>query len=120
MSERDLKRIAVLTEVLSGRRTVAEAAAVLAISERHAYRLLARYEDGGGAELIHKARGQVSNRRVNAGIRQYAVDLVKTRYAGFGPSPATEMLLNEHSLKISRETLQTHVSAVRLWTVISG
>jgi hypothetical protein len=34
MSERDLKRVEVLSEVLAGRRTVAAAAAVLAISER--------------------------------------------------------------------------------------
>jgi hypothetical protein len=49
MSERDLQRIEVLTEVLAGRRTVAAAAAVLAISERQMYRLLAKYEDGGGS-----------------------------------------------------------------------
>lgn len=41
MSERDLQRIEVLTDVLAGRRTVAAAATVLAISERQMYRLLA-------------------------------------------------------------------------------
>ena len=51
---------------------------MLNVSVRQAQRLLARYDDGGGAELIHKARGQTSNRSVNAGIRQHAVDLVKT------------------------------------------
>ena len=44
MSERDLRRIEVLSEVRTGRRTVAAAAAVLAVSERQTYRLLARYE----------------------------------------------------------------------------
>ena len=34
MSERDLQRIAVLIDVMAGRRTVVSAAAVLAISER--------------------------------------------------------------------------------------
>lgn len=45
MSEHDLRRIEVLSEVRSGRRTVA-AAAVLAVSERQAFRLLAGYERG--------------------------------------------------------------------------
>jgi len=36
MSERDLRRIEVLSEVRTGRRTVAAAAAVLAVSERQA------------------------------------------------------------------------------------
>ena len=44
MSESDLKRIEVLSDVRSGRFTVAGAAAVLAVSESQAYRLLARYE----------------------------------------------------------------------------
>ena len=115
MSERGLKRIEVLSEVLRGRRTVAAGAAVLAISERQAYRLLARYEAGGGAELIHKARGHTSNRSVNAGIRRYAVDLVKTRYADFGPTLATEVLLDKHQLRIGRETLRRWMVAEGLW-----
>jgi hypothetical protein len=65
----------------TGQRTVAAAAAVLAVSERQAYRLLARYERDGGSGLIHKARGRTSNRSRNEGIRKYAVELVKTKYA---------------------------------------
>src|SRR5712672_1312237 len=64
MSERDLKRIEVLTEVLAGRRTVVSAAAVLALGVRQTFRLLARYQDGGGGALIHKARGRTSNNRL--------------------------------------------------------
>jgi len=70
MSERDLKRIEVLSEVRTGRRTVGAAAAVLAVSERQTYRLLARYERDGGSGLIHKARGRASNRSWNEGIRR--------------------------------------------------
>src|SRR5277367_5485933 len=115
MSERDLKRIEVLSDVRTGRRTVAAAAAVLAVSERQAYRLLAKYEDGGGSALIHKARGRQSNRRLNAGIRKYAVELVRTRYADFGPTLATEVLLEKHSLRVGRETLRRWMIAEGLW-----
>ena len=81
MSERDLRRIEVLSDVRVRRRTLAAAAAVLAVSERQASRLLARYEADGGSALIHKARGRTSNRSRNEGVRKYAVELVKTRYA---------------------------------------
>jgi hypothetical protein len=57
MSERDVRRIEVLTEVLSGRRTVASAAVVLAITARQVNRLLIRFREDGGAGLIHKGRG---------------------------------------------------------------
>ena len=115
MSERDLRRIEVLSEVRTGRRTVAAAAAVLAVSERQAYRMLARYELDGGSGLIHKARGRVSNRSRNEGIRKYAVELVKTRYADFGPTLAAEVLLDKHQLQVGRETLRRWMMAEGLW-----
>jgi hypothetical protein len=58
MSKRDLKRVEVLTEVLSGHRTLVSAAMVLAIGVRQTFRLLARYWEHGGGALIHKARGR--------------------------------------------------------------
>ncbi len=115
MSERDLRRIEVLSEVRTGRRTVAAAAAVLAVSERQAYRLLARYERDGGSGLIHKARGRTSNRSRNEGIRKYAVELVKTKYADFGPTLAIEVLLDKHELRVGRETLRRWMMAEGLW-----
>ena len=48
MSEREVRRVKVLNEVQSGRRIVAAAASVLGVSERQAYRLLARYQENGG------------------------------------------------------------------------
>jgi len=115
MSERDLQRIEVLTDVLAGRRTVAKAGTVLALSERQMYRLLAKYEAGGGGALIHKARGRESNRTLNAGIRRHAIELVRAHYADFGPTLATEVLLEKHDLRIGRETLRRWMVADGLW-----
>ena len=91
MSERDVKRIQVLAEVRSGQRTVVSAAAVLELGVRQTFRLLSRYEAGGAGALIHQARGRASNRQLSAGIREYAVELVRTKYADFGPTLATEI-----------------------------
>ena len=55
MSEREVRRVELLNEVQSGKRTVVAAASVLGISERQAYRLLARYQENGGFGLVHKA-----------------------------------------------------------------
>jgi hypothetical protein len=89
MSERDVRRIEVLTEVLSGRRTVASSAVVLAITARQISRSLIRFREDGGGGLIHKGRGQSSNHSVSAGVREYALELVKLKYADFGPTLAT-------------------------------
>src|SRR5260370_16530275 len=115
MSERDLKRIEVLTEVLAGRRTVVSAAAVLALGVRQTFRLLARYQEGGGGALIHQARGRASNRQWNSGVREYAVELVRSKYADFGPTLATELLLENHPIKVGRATLRRWMGADGLW-----
>ena len=81
MSERDVQRIRVLSEVLSDRRTVGSAAAVLEVAPRQARRLLVRLRDGGGGAIGHRLRGRPSNRRIDPGIASYAFALVRERYA---------------------------------------
>ena len=115
MSERDVKRIQVLAEVRAGKRTVVSAAAVLDLGVRQTFRLMSRYEAGGAGALIHQARGRASNRQLSAGIREYAVELVRTKYADFGPTLATEILQEKHSIIIGRETLRRWLMADGLW-----
>jgi transposase len=115
MSERDVRRIEVLSEVVAGRRTVAQAAAVLAVTPRHVHRLLRRLRAGGGAALAHRARGRPSNNRIAAGVRDYALALVRERYADFGPTLAAETLAQQHGLRVSRETLRGWMAEAGLW-----
>jgi len=82
MSERDLQRVEVLTEVVGGRRTAASAATVLEVSERQVWRLLRRYRSGGAGALAHQARGRPSNNRLGQGVRERALELVGTPPAG--------------------------------------
>ena len=106
MSERDLQRIEVLTEVVAGRRTVASAATVLQVTVRQVGRLLLRYRQDGGRGLVHKARGKPSNRRASEGVREYTLELVRTQYRDFGPTLAIEALYERHGVEVSRETLR--------------
>jgi transposase len=115
VSQRDLQRIEVLIEVLAGRRTTASAATVLAVSVRQTQRLLTRYRDGGGGALIHKARGRSSNYQLSAGIRDYALELIRQNYRDFGPTLAAEVLLERHGLQVSRETLRRWMVEAGLW-----
>jgi transposase len=82
---------------------------------RQTFRLMSRYEAGGAGALIYQARGRASNRQLSAGIREYAVELVRTKYADFGPTLATEILQEKHSITIGRETLRRWLMADGLW-----
>src|SRR5829696_375397 len=115
MSERDLQRVQVLGQVTNGRRTIASAAAVLALSARQVHRLLKAYRLGGAGAIAHKARGRPSNNRLSGELRDQAVGLVRSAYADFGPTLAAEMLAEKHRLKVSRETLRTWMIEAGLW-----
>src|SRR5215208_4603601 len=115
MSERDLQRIRVLSEVTNHRRTVAPAAAVLALSTRQVHRLLKAHRLGGAGAIAHKARGRPSNNRLADELRDQAVGLVRSAYADFGPTLAAEMLAQKHGLKVSRETLRAWMIEAGLW-----
>jgi hypothetical protein len=115
MSGHELRRIEVLSEVLARRRTEVSAAAILGLSTRQTRRLLAAYRDGGGGAMVHKARGRTSNNQLIVGIRQYVIELVRARYADFGPSLAAEVLLAKDGVKVSRETLRKWMIEDGLW-----
>lgn len=112
MSERDLRRIEVLTEVLFGRRTVPSAAVITA---RQVNQLLILFREDSGGGLIHKGRGQSSNHSASDGVREYVLELVRTKYADFGPTLATEVLLAKHDVQVGRETLRTWMLEEGLW-----
>jgi hypothetical protein len=115
MSERELQRVQVLGEVTNRRRTIASAAAVLALSPRQVHRLLKAHRLGGAGAIAHKARGRPSNNRLADELRDQAVGLVRSAYADFGPTLAAEMLAQKHGLKVSRETLRGWMIETGLW-----
>lgn len=115
--ERDrLKVIAMLAAKSSPKvLTQAQAAEQLGLTERHVRRLVAGYLREGDAALIHKARGQPSNRRLGGEVRQEALALVAAHYGDFGPTLAAEKLAERHDLVVSRETLRRWMGEAGLW-----
>lgn len=115
MSERDLQRIEILSKVVASRMTMVSAAHVLDLSERQVRRLLEQIRTGGAASIRHKAIGRPSNNRISDGVRDYAMMLVRERYADFGPTLAAEKLAERDGLCVSRETLRSWMVDAGLW-----
>ncbi|WP_163883713.1 ISNCY family transposase [Rhizobium laguerreae] len=115
MSERDLQRIEILSKVVDGRATLVSAARVLGLSERQVCRLLERIRTTGAASIRHKAIGRPSNNRISPGVRDYALALIRERYADFGPTLAAEKLAELDGLTVSRETLRSWMVDAGLW-----
>jgi hypothetical protein len=104
MSGRELQRIEVLSEVLARRRTEISAATILGLSTRQTRRLLTAYRDGGGGALIHKARGRTSNNRLIPGIREYVIELVRSRYPKFVTNEIRDRLSGSESVQATAES----------------
>jgi len=106
MSRKERERLAAIRGVDNAQLTQEQAAEQLEISTRQVGRSLARYREQGDAGLIHRARGQPSNRRIAPEVRKRAVELVKEHYSDFGPTLAAEKLSERHGITVSKETVR--------------
>jgi transposase len=100
MSKEELSRAEVmerLQEKRMGQRTAAE---ILGVSVRQVKRLLRSYRSEGAAGLVSKQRGKASHHHLDTEMVQAALDLLKGRYADFGPTLAHEKLVEREGLKL--------------------
>jgi hypothetical protein len=115
MSSRERDRLKVLSQVVCGHVSCSDGSRLVGLSVRHFRRLLRRYESEGDSGLVHGLRGRPSNRGVSESMRSKAVGLLGDRYAGFGPTLASEKLSSEHGIVLSRETVRQLMIKEGLW-----
>lgn len=115
MSQRELTRLEVMQRLREKRLSQKEAANMLRISTRQVKRLWRAYRKKGAKGLTSQRRGKPSNNRLDAGIVQQALDLIKEKYADFGPTLAHEKLTEVHHLQLSRETVRQIMIAEQIW-----
>jgi len=121
MSERELRRAAVLAQVKSGAWTLVEGAERMELSYRHTKRLWKRYRKHGAAALVHGSAGRSSNRAKPKQVRTKVVRLIRQKYSGevgarFGPTLAAEHLASEDQIELSATTVRRWMLAEGLWS----
>jgi transposase len=115
MSQKERDRLKVVVQVEAGHIGQAEAGAMLGMTARHVRRLVANYRRDGDVALVHKNRGRASNRRLAETTKAQAKELLKSKYADFGPLLASEQLEERDGIKASRETVRTWMKELKLW-----
>jgi hypothetical protein len=115
MSLRDLRRLKVLHQVLDREITQKTAAALLDLSERQVRRLVKVVVAFGDSGVVHRSRGQPSNRRFPEKTKQRVLKLYRRKYWGFGPTLAAEKLFELDGVSVSRETLRQWLLSAGLW-----
>jgi len=115
MSSKEISRLEVMQKLSEKRMSQKEAGVILDLSTRQVKRLLKRYKQQGAGGLISKQRGRQSNNRLAETVQKKALDLLKSKYKGFGPTLAHEKLVEKEKLKISDESVRKIMIAEGLW-----
>src|SRR5579864_8653910 len=114
LSQKELQRVSVIASCAKGDMACARAAELLSLSVRQVKRLKKRLREQGEAALAHANRGHPSPRRLPERVRQTALRLARTTYAGFNDHHLCEKLCEVEGLALSRETLRRLLRAAGL------
>ena len=115
MSAKELNRLEVIQRLSRKQMSQKEAGKILGLSVRQIKRLLRAYREAGAAGLVSKHRGRKGNHRLSEEVKKRALNLLKTKYRGFGPTLAHEKLVEKEKLKLSDESVRQLMIAEDLW-----
>ena len=114
MSKKERDWFRVLERVKKKEITLRQAAQIMGGSYRQCLRRYKRSGQEGAKGLVHRGRGQGSNRAKNDEIRKGIIDRYQERYGDFGPTLAAEKLGKEGH-EVDHETLRRWLIKEKLW-----
>lgn len=113
VSQREANRLHIIKKALDKKVKQREAAEILLLSDRQIRRIIKRIREEGNEGIVHKSRGKASNRGIPKKIKDKAIKLYREKYQGFGPTLASEKLMELDGITITDETL-------RKWLIETG
>ena len=114
MSAKERGRKVEFEGIVEGRMTIREVSGRLELSYRQCRRSYKRFREEGDTGLVHRSRGQPSNRAKRAEFRRAVLERCKERYEGFGPTFASEKLAGD-GYELDHETLRRWLIADGQW-----
>jgi len=102
----ELKRLYVIQKVLERVIKQVKAAEILLLSTRQIRRIVKRIRGEGDRGIVHRSRGRPSNRKTPDKVKNKVIRLYRAQYQDFGPTLASEKLLERDGIGISDETLR--------------
>jgi transposase len=106
LTTKEQTRLYIINTVLERRISVAEAAQLLGVSERHTWRLLAAYREEGAAALAHGNRDRLPSNTTSPTVQARVVALAREGYLGVNHTHLTELLAEREGITLSRSTVR--------------
>ena len=113
ITQEEIQRYQVIRKIFDKDINQQEAAEYLDLSDRQIRRIVHRVRKEGERGVIHQLRGAKGCRRLDGSFKGRVLELYRKQYADFGPTLASEKLLERDKIKICDETL-------RLWLILAG
>ena len=115
MRQKELNRLHVIQKVIDKGSGQVEAADILGLSDRQVRRLVKKVRVEGDKGIVHKLRGVPSKRAIDERVRNKIIAVYREKYEDFGPTLASEKLLEIDKIKLSDETLRNLLIASGDW-----
>jgi transposase len=115
MSLGEVKRLKLIQSAIDRQISQKRVSGILRLSERQIRRLVKAVREEGDKGIINRSRGRPSNRGLSAATKEKVIALYKEKYSDFGPTFATEKLLELDGIRLSDETLRNWLIEAGLW-----
>jgi hypothetical protein len=115
MTRGEIQRYQIIRKVLEREINQQEASEFLKLSDRQVRRIVKRVKTEGESGVVHRSRGRPGNRSIKTSFKERILRLYCASYEGFGPTLASEKLLERDGLKVNDETLRLWLIKEALW-----
>ena len=116
LTMKELQRYEIAQKLIQKRISEEEARKLMSLkSVRQVRRIKKRVMKEGAKAVAHRNRSRPGNRKLSENFVKKVITIVKEKYRDFKPTFATEKLLENHSIKIGRETLRKLMTNEGLW-----
>ncbi len=117
MTEEEIRRLQIIRKILDKGMNQRQAAEYLGLCDRQIRRIVRQVRRQGDRGIIHRLRGTPGCRRLKASFKAKVLGLYRKQYPDFGPTLASEKLLERDKLKVCDETLRLWLIHAGLWRV---
>ncbi len=115
LSTREIERLRIINKVIDKDMTQVKASEILGISDRQIRNIIQKIREKGAKGIRHGNRGRASPHKMAKEREDHIGLIVKCKYRDFGPTLASEKLLEWERIKVSKEKLREIMMAKGLW-----
>jgi len=106
MTNQEAERLTIINNLIAKKINGTDAGKLLNLSLRQTKRLKSRVIKEGTQGIIHKLRGQSGHNKIEEKLRRKVKRIIKKNYADFGPTLATEKLMEIHKINLGVTTIR--------------